>query len=60
VLLGRQNECETLDRLLQSVRAGESRSLVLCGDAGVGKSALLEYLSEQSTGCRLARVTGVP
>ena len=32
---------------------------MLCGDAGVGKSALLEYLSEQTAGCRLARVTGV-
>ena len=32
---------------------------MLCGDAGVGKSALLDYLSEQTAGCRLARVTGV-
>jgi hypothetical protein len=32
---------------------------VLCGEPGVGKSALLDYLSEQSTGCRLARVTGM-
>jgi predicted ATPase len=44
-LLGRQHECETLDRLVAGVRAGESRVLVLRGEAGVGKTALLEYLA---------------
>ena len=43
-LLGRAPECETLDRLLAAVRAGESRALVVRGEAGVGKTALLEYL----------------
>ena len=42
-LLGRRSECETLDELLASVRAGSSRALVLRGEAGVGKTALLEY-----------------
>ena len=44
MLLGRRSECETLDRLLDCVRAGESRTLVLLGEPGVGKTALLEYL----------------
>jgi hypothetical protein len=59
VLLGRRSECETLDRLLDSVRAGESRTLVLLGEPGVGKTALLEYLEERGSGCRVARAVGV-
>jgi DNA-binding CsgD family transcriptional regulator len=58
-LLGRQSECETLDRLAAGVRAGQSRVLVLRGDAGVGKTALLEYLSASASGCQIARATGV-
>jgi DNA-binding CsgD family transcriptional regulator len=59
VLLGRHSECETLDRLLGAVRAGESRALVVRGEPGVGKTALLEYVLERSAGCRLARAAGV-
>ncbi|HEY1518197.1 MAG TPA: AAA family ATPase [Solirubrobacteraceae bacterium] len=58
-LLGRQSECAELDQLVASVRAGPSRALVLRGDAGVGKSALLEYLAQHSSGCAVARATGV-
>ncbi|HEV2813793.1 MAG TPA: AAA family ATPase, partial [Solirubrobacteraceae bacterium] len=58
-LHGRRSECETLDRLLASARDGESRVLVLRGEAGVGKTALLEYLAERASGCRLARFAGV-
>src|ERR1700752_1998812 len=58
-LLGRQRECATLDELVASARAGLSRALVLRGDAGVGKSALLEYLVQHSSGCGIARATGV-
>jgi predicted ATPase len=47
-LLGRRSECETLDRLLRSVRSGQSRVLVLRGEAGVGKTALLGYVVEQA------------
>ena len=59
VLLGRRSECEVLDRLLGAVRAGESRALVVRGDPGVGKTALLEYLVEHALGCRVARAAGV-
>jgi DNA-binding CsgD family transcriptional regulator len=58
-LRGRRGECETLDRVLGSVRAGQSRVLVLRGEAGIGKSALLGYLLEQASGCRIARAAGV-
>ena len=58
-LLGRQSECSALDELVASVRAGPSRALVLRGEAGVGKSALLEYLVEHASGCRVARAAGV-
>ncbi|MFJ9535782.1 AAA family ATPase [Streptomyces sp. NPDC101225] len=58
-LTGRRVECGTLDRLVGAVRAGESRALSLRGEAGVGKTALLEYLAVQALGCRVARATGV-
>jgi DNA-binding CsgD family transcriptional regulator len=48
-----------LDRQLQRVRAGQSSVQVLRGEAGVGKTALLEYVAEQASGCRIARVAGV-
>src|SRR4051795_8993541 len=58
-LRGRRSECETLDRLLEGVRAGQSRVLVVRGEPGVGKSALLEYLRRRATGCRIAPAGGV-
>ncbi|HEY1594956.1 MAG TPA: AAA family ATPase [Thermoleophilaceae bacterium] len=58
-LLGRRGECAALDQLVERVRAGSSRALVLRGDAGVGKSALLEYLVQHSSGCGIARAAGV-
>jgi DNA-binding CsgD family transcriptional regulator/tetratricopeptide (TPR) repeat protein len=59
VLAGRSAECATLDRLLVAARAGQSQVLVLRGEAGFGKTALLEYLSERAAGCSLARAAGV-
>ena len=38
---------------------GESRALVVRGEPGVGKTALLEYLAEQASGCRVVRAAGV-
>jgi predicted ATPase len=58
-LRGRRRECELLDRLLDAVRAGEGRALVVRGEPGVGKTALLEYLVEHASGCRVARAAGV-
>jgi AAA ATPase domain len=58
-LRGRQRECARLDQLLAAVQAGESRVLVLRGDAGVGKSALLDHLAGQASGYRVARASGV-
>jgi DNA-binding CsgD family transcriptional regulator len=58
-LLGRRSECAALDELVASVRSGPSRALVLRGEAGVGKSALLDYLVQHTSGCGIARATGV-
>jgi DNA-binding CsgD family transcriptional regulator len=59
VLQDRRSECETLDRLVEGVRAGRSGSLVVRGEPGVGKSALLEYVVERASGCRVTRAAGV-
>jgi len=59
VLFGRRSQCDVLDGLVAQVRAGRSGALVLRGEAGVGKTALLEYVAGRARGCRLARVTGV-
>jgi DNA-binding CsgD family transcriptional regulator len=48
-----------LDRLVEAARVGESRALVVRGEPGVGKTALLEYLAEHASGCRVVRVAGV-
>jgi DNA-binding CsgD family transcriptional regulator len=58
-LLDRGREREMLDQLVAETRAGRSRALVLRGEAGIGKTALLGYLSEISQGCGIARVAGV-
>jgi hypothetical protein len=59
VLRGRRGECETLDRLLEAVRGRQSGALVVRGESGVGKTALLEYLVGRASGCRVARAAGV-
>src|ERR1700677_556222 len=58
-LVDRHRERAVLDGLLDAVRAGESRALVVSGEAGVGKTALLEYLAARASGCRLALIAGV-
>src|ERR1700760_1530706 len=58
-LLGRRSETATLDQFVEAVRAGESRALAIRGDPGVGKTALLEYVAEHASGCRVARAAGV-
>jgi DNA-binding CsgD family transcriptional regulator len=59
LLRGRRGECEALDALLHGIRAGHSAVQVLRGEAGVGKSALLDYVAERADGCRVVRVAGV-
>ncbi|HZE04385.1 MAG TPA: BREX system ATP-binding domain-containing protein, partial [Solirubrobacteraceae bacterium] len=59
MLRGRHNERDVLDRQLQRVRSGESSVLVVRGEAGVGKTALLEYVGERASRCRIVRVAGV-
>jgi ATP-dependent Clp protease ATP-binding subunit ClpA len=58
-LLGRTDECALLDDLIADVRRGESRSLVLRGEAGIGKTALLEYLVDSASDLIVARAVGV-
>jgi RNA polymerase sigma factor (sigma-70 family) len=58
-LLGRHREREVLDRLLQAARNGSGGVLVLHGEPGVGKTALLEYAVEASPAFRVARTIGV-
>jgi hypothetical protein len=58
-LRGRSEECRALDRLLAGVRSGQSAALALRGEAGVGKTALLDYAVERASDCTLARAAGV-
>jgi DNA-binding CsgD family transcriptional regulator len=59
VFRGRSRERELLDRLLDNVRGGQSAVLVIRGEAGVGKTALLHYCARQASGFRIAQVAGV-
>jgi DNA-binding CsgD family transcriptional regulator len=59
MLRGRRSECAALDRLLEAVRVGESRVLVLRGEPGIGKSELLQYVAERASECRVVRALGV-
>jgi DNA-binding CsgD family transcriptional regulator len=59
VLRGRASECALLDDLVSAVRRGESRSLVLRGEAGIGKTALLEYLIASASDLTVVRAVGV-
>src|SRR5205814_8482891 len=54
----RDLERTALDRLLDGVCMGEGRVLVIRGEAGVGKSALLDYLTERASDCRVAHAAG--
>src|SRR5688500_19900897 len=58
-LVDRVSERDVLDRLVAGVRAGQSRVLVLRGEAGVGETALLGKFSAAGGGGRLARLDGL-
>jgi len=57
--VGRRGERDSLDELLAGVRAGESKVLVIRGEPGIGKTALLRYAARQASGYRVAELTGV-
>jgi hypothetical protein len=59
MLVGRGHECETLDQLLVAARSGHSGVLVLHGEPGVGKTALVQYAIGSAAGFRVARAVGV-
>ncbi|MEU6205554.1 AAA family ATPase [Micromonospora musae] len=59
VLLGRHAERAALDRLLAGARTGVSGALVLRGEAGIGKTALLDYALAQAGDCQTVRAAGV-
>ena len=58
-LRGRSSELARLDQMLEEVRGGQSAVLVVRGEAGVGKTALLRYAAEQASGFRIAQIAGV-
>ena len=58
-LRGRRSECEFLDGVLADALAGQSRAVVLRGEAGVGKSSLLDFVAESAPDWRTATAVGV-
>jgi DNA-binding CsgD family transcriptional regulator/tetratricopeptide (TPR) repeat protein len=58
-LRGRADECTVLDDFVSSIRQSESRALVIRGEAGIGKTALLEYLLESGSDLSVVRALGV-
>jgi DNA-binding CsgD family transcriptional regulator len=58
-LTDRHGERAVLDQLVAAVRGGQSQALVVRGDPGVGKTALLDYLARRASGCQVAHASGV-
>src|SRR5262245_62238231 len=58
-LLGRRDEQQAIDRLLERVRSGRGGVLVVRGEAGVGKTSMLEYLADGAAGCDVVHAAGV-
>ncbi len=58
-MIGRTRECQALDGLLDAVRAGQARVLVLRGEPGIGKTALLHYLIDAARGFTVTLASGV-
>lgn len=58
-LLGRRRECAVVDDLLQAARDGQGAAMVLRGEPGIGKSALIEYARASAQGFRVISVAGV-
>src|SRR6516225_6879584 len=58
-LVGREPECTAIDGLLRDARAGMGGSLVVRGEAGIGKSALLGYARQRAAPMRVLSAVGV-
>ena len=58
-LQGRGSECALLDDVIAALRAGESRTLLMHGEAGIGKTALLNYAAESAADMRVLQAAGV-
>jgi DNA-binding NarL/FixJ family response regulator len=58
MLIGRERECERLDSLVSRVRAGGSAVIIVEGEAGIGKTCLLDYAAAQADGLRVLRSRG--
>jgi hypothetical protein len=56
---GRSREREALDRLLDAARGGRSSVLVIRGEAGVGKTALMRHAADRASGFRVVQIAGV-
>ena len=59
LLLGRRRECEVIDRLVAAARADQGGALVLQGQAGTGKTALLDYAIRSAAGFQIVRTVGI-
>jgi DNA-binding CsgD family transcriptional regulator len=57
-LLGRERECEVIDRLLRAARDSRGEAIVVHGDPGIGKTALLEYATAGAQGFQVLRAVG--
>lgn len=59
MLLGRAEESAIIDQLLANARNGSSGAIVIKGEAGIGKSALLDYAAHHASDMRVLRISGV-
>jgi DNA-binding CsgD family transcriptional regulator len=59
MLVGRVEECASVDRLLDDARDGRGGAVMVCGEPGIGKTALLEYAAERAEDMRVVRTCGV-
>jgi DNA-binding CsgD family transcriptional regulator len=59
VLIGREPECARLDELIERARMGRSGALVIRGEAGIGKTSLLDYALRRATGMTVVRTVGI-
>jgi hypothetical protein len=59
MLVGRSGECARVDGLLNGVRGGAGGALVVAGEPGIGKTALLQYAGRQAAGMKRLSILGV-